>query len=579
MKKRTRLLVVLLLLAFAGLLLYPTINWYFMFSEGQRELALAGKDQVRYHVQDVSNAEQQQLINLFKENQDAELPAELKYLISYAEQRRPENRPAVWTALDIRKAYHQEDRYFEEDLLKDMRDYHYKQVEKYKEVQEGIILKGLDLAGGINIVLAADIEGYKNKLIEEEVDVTNFDERAVMMATMTSLTDRLDNFGLVEPQVRILDENLINVQLPGEYDPTKIYALLLGENSLTFNLIDNEADEQLQTYIAANPGFRPDDPAFDVSNIVRAGLRVVEYTKPDEYGYDQFIKWVVIEETNAITGADIESARTSISDTEGVTVNFNLSNEGTTKFAKFTGANVGKNLAGVLGNKLKFYASIRAEINSPNVQMTGVSQDEATYIAQILQSASLPVNLSVESVESIGSTLGDQAIEIGLLAIAIGLALVVVFMFAYYKGAGLIASVALVLNLAFIIAALSAFNLTLTLTSIAGLVLTVGMAVDANVIIFERIKEEYRLGKSAAASVTAGYEKAFSTIVDANITTFIAALFLSLLGTGPVQGFAITLAVGVFCSVVTAIFITRLMFDFGIENFKSEKLSITWERR
>ena len=158
----------------------------------------------------------------------------------------------------------------------------------------------------------------------------------------------------------------------------------------------------------------------------------------------------------------------------------------------------------------------------------------------------------------------------------IGLGFVLAFMLIYYQGAGVIANLALLLNLFFLVAVLSAFNLTLTLTSIAGIILTVGMAVDANVIIFERIKEEYRLGKSPRAAVKAGYDKAFSTIMDANVTTFIAAIFLSQLGTGPIQGFAVTLAVGIVCSMFTALFVSRLAFDFGVDVFKSSKLSIGW---
>jgi preprotein translocase subunit SecD len=149
-------------------------------------------------------------------------------------------------------------------------------------------------------------------------------------------------------------------------------------------------------------------------------------------------------------------------------------------------------------------------------------------------------------------------------------------MVAYYKGAGIVADLALILNLFFIVSVLSAFNLTLTLTSIAGIILTVGMAVDANVIIFERIKEEYRLGKSPQASVRAGFQKALWTILDANITTFIAALFLSQLGTGPIQGFAVTLAVGIVSSMFTALVVTRLVFDFTTEVLKRKKLSIAW---
>jgi preprotein translocase subunit SecD len=188
----------------------------------------------------------------------------------------------------------------------------------------------------------------------------------------------------------------------------------------------------------------------------------------------------------------------------------------------------------------------------------------------------MPVDLVVESYQSIGATLGEDAIRAGVRAIILGFALVMVFMASYYKGAGFIADLALILNLFFIVSILSVFNLTLTLTSIAGIILTVGMAVDANVIIFERIKEEYRLGKSPRSAISTGFKKAFWTIMDANITTFIAAIFLSQLGSGPIKGFAVTLAVGIISSIFTALFVSRLIFEFFAEVLKRDRLSISW---
>ncbi|NQT59489.1 MAG: SecD/SecF family protein translocase subunit, partial [Bacteroidetes bacterium] len=177
---------------------------------------------------------------------------------------------------------------------------------------------------------------------------------------------------------------------------------------------------------------------------------------------------------------------------------------------------------------------------------------------------------------AVGASLGEDSVRQGINAIAVGFVLVILFMLFYYRRAGLVADTALILNLIIITAVLSAFNLTLTLTSIAGIILTVGMAVDANVIIFERIKEEYRLGKSAEASVKAGFKKAFWTIMDANITTFIAALVLAQLGTGGVKGFANTLAVGIVTSMFTALFVSRLVFDFFVQKVKINKLRISW---
>jgi preprotein translocase subunit SecD len=178
--------------------------------------------------------------------------------------------------------------------------------------------------------------------------------------------------------------------------------------------------------------------------------------------------------------------------------------------------------------------------------------------------------------QAIGASMGEDTIRQGLFALLGGLAVVMVFMLAYYKGAGVNAVVAQVLNIYLMGSILSAFNFTLTLPSIAGFILTIGMAVDANVIIFERMKEELRLGKSRKAAIDAGFDKAFWAIMDSNITTFIAALFLSQLGSGPIQGFAVSLAIGVFSSVFTSLFVSRLIFDFGTDVMHSKKVSVSW---
>ena len=259
-------------------------------------------------------------------------------------------------------------------------------------------------------------------------------------------------------------------------------------------------------------------------------------------------------------------------------MNFQLSNEGGELFYKLTSTNTNELMAVVMDGKVKAQATITEPIRSA-VQIKGFSSADAYALAIVLRTAALPISLDVANQQAIGASLGEDSVRQGLNAIAIGFALVIIFMAAYYRRAGLIADIALLLNLVIILAVLSAFNLTLTLTSIAGIILTVGMAVDANVIIFERIKEEYWLGKSPEASVKAGFQKAFWTIMDANITTFIAAIVLSQLGSGGVKGFANTLAVGIVTSMFTALFVSRLVFDFYIEKVRINRLRISWRNR
>ena len=303
------------------------------------------------------------------------------------------------------------------------------------------------------------------------------------------------------------------------------------------------------------------------------------YTK-DKYGLDEKIigeEYIVVKKEAVLDGKHIKSAKASSDNMTGrpeVIIAFD--DEGSRIFGQVTGQNVGKRLAIVSDNKIKSAAVIREAITGGSCSLSGFGQEEAINIQKVLQTAWLSVPLSIESQQVIGATLGEQAIRQGLKAIAFGLLAIMIFMLIFYKGAGINAVVAQVLNIYIMFSILSAFNLTLTLPSIAGMILTIGMAVDANVIIFERIKEELLLGKSRAVAISTGFQNAFWAIMDSNITTFIAAIFLSQLGTGSIQGFAVTLAIGVISSVFTALFVSRLMFDFNTDVFKSTKVSIGW---
>ena len=307
------------------------------------------------------------------------------------------------------------------------------------------------------------------------------------------------------------------------------------------------------------------------------GLQALGYYTKDDYGIDQFQGWIVVSEDAGLDGIHIDSATVSTDpNTFQPLVLFSLDAEGTTIFAQLTGENTNKLMAVVLDDKVKASAVISDRISGGRVQVTGFEYDEANDLAVVLRTGALPVEMEIRTLQSVGASLGEETIQKGLRAILIGFGLVFVFMAIWYKGAGIIADIALALNLVLLTALLSSFNFTLTMTSIAGLILTVGMSVDANVIIFERIKEELKLGKSRSAAVGTGFRKARWTVLDAQITTLIAALFLSQLGKGPVQGFAVTLAWGIGCSLFTALFVSRLLFDFGTESLKRQKLSIAW---
>jgi preprotein translocase subunit SecD len=258
-------------------------------------------------------------------------------------------------------------------------------------------------------------------------------------------------------------------------------------------------------------------------------------------------------------------------------VTFILSPEGGDIFWQLTSANVHRPMAIVLDDRVRSQATIQTAIRE-RVRLTGFGLEEANNIAMMLRTAGLPVTLEVASQQSIGASMGEDTIRQGLFALLGGVAMVLVFMLVYYKSAGINAVVAQLLNFYVMFSVLSAFSFTLTLPSIAGFILTIGMATDANVIIFERIKEELRLGKSRKAAIEVGFGKAIWAVMDTNVTTFIAALFLAQLGSGPIQGFAVALSVGVFSSVFTALFVSRLIFDFGTDVLGSKTIPISWAR-
>jgi preprotein translocase subunit SecD len=271
--------------------------------------------------------------------------------------------------------------------------------------------------------------------------------------------------------------------------------------------------------------------------------------------------------------ATIASAGTDVSGQW--VVNLEMTPEGARKWSRFTGANIDKQVAIVLDEKIFMAPFIRGKIPGGRTQISGFADaNEAKDISNVLRAGELPAPVYIIEERTVGPSLGSDSITSGRQAMLVGFIIVLIFMVLYYQGSGLIANIALILNLVIVIAILAGMNATLTLPGIAGLILTIGMAVDANVIIFERIREELDLGKTVKAAIDAGYQRAFITILDANITTLIAAFVLAWIGSGPIKGFAITLSAGIICSMFTAVFVTRTVFMMMTANKPLEKLSI-----
>ncbi len=575
MSKRVKLLTIILVLVICGIFLYPTYQWYFSLPKEKIELSSRSREQIREYAYTKAGQDLKVLQDLAATNPEANVPEELDFLKDIAKENyklAEKDIPSSWTVGELLAGFINRD-----EALRSIESYYRDEILGLKEKNEQILQLGLDLSGGMSVLLQADLDSLEERLGHPP---TKDDESQAIVRAMEILNNRIDKFGVTEPQIRRQGDDQILVEIPGAADPDRVDSFLKGKGRLNFHIVDDEATAAWNEYKNTHTGLLLDSEGHPLEPDVLEIGRVVRgfYTK-DEYDVDTYLRDLVIFEEPGLDGAHIVNAQVGNDSLTGKPViNFTLDSEGGDIFFQLTSSNVEKTLAIVLDDKIKAGARISEGIRE-SVRMSGFARQEANDLALVLRTGAMPVDLRINNQQSIGASLGEDAINQGLRAITIGFIAVILFMLIYYLGAGFVADIALVMNLFLIVGILSAFNLTLTLTSIAGLILTVGMAVDANVIIFERIKEEYRLGKSAEASIKSGFQKAFWTVMDANITTFIAAIFLSQLATGPVQGFAYTLAVGIVSSMFTALFVSRLLFDFSTATLGIKKLSISWRTK
>jgi preprotein translocase subunit SecD len=389
-------------------------------------------------------------------------------------------------------------------------------------------------------------------------EVARIKKLAVEQALET-IRNRVDQFGVSEPDIRNQGENRILIQLPGIKDTKRAKELIGRTALLEFKLVDDSV-----TPSQAEAGKLP--PGDELLYKVTVDPATKRTTKTP----------YVVHKRAALTGAYLTDARVKIDSRYNepyVAISFDK--KGARIFERVTGDNVNKRLAIVLDNKIYSAPNINERISGGDAQITGsFTTDEARDLAIILRAGALPAPVKVIEERTVGPSLGTDSINKGLLSMLVGGVLVVVFMVIYYKGAGVVADVALALNILLIAAGLAGFGATLTLPGIAGIILTIGMAVDANVLIFERIREEMHLGKTPRSALDAGFDRATLTILDANVTTLIAALVLFQFGTGPVKGFAVTLSLGVLASLFTALIVSREIFDFILNKRRVQTLSI-----
>ena len=575
MNKRTRFLVLLAVLALCFVFLWPSISWYGRTPKEVQQLALGSTENIKNYAELKAAEDVRKIKKMDLSSELGDEYAWLKKDVSKRYKALDKKAPAELTLKDVLSAYDSE-----LEFLTVFQTRYREEILKAKHYYENSVKLGLDLSGGMNIIVRADLDAALASMGDAVASENASDFKKEAMANaIENLSSRIDKFGLTSPVIRQQGDDRIYIEIPGAAQADAINTLIMGKGILNFRLVDMDATNAFKAYYAQNPAntFNALGELMDPS-IIPADCEVFGEYKKDEYGLDERYDWVVVKKEVALDGQHVKSAIVSSDEfTNQPEVNFQLDSEGAVIFGDFTGAHVGENLAIVSDNKVKSNARIQTAITGGAVSLSGgFSYEEADNIKKVLQTAWLNVPLEVESQQVIGASLGEDAIRAGAKAILLGLGLILIFMLVYYQASGINAVVAQVLNLFMMFSILSAFNLTLTLSSIAGMILTIGMAVDANVLIFERIKEELRQGKTRPVAISMGFDNAFWAIMDSNITTFIAAIFLSQLGTGAIQGFAVSLAIGVVSSVFTALFVSRLMFDFDTDVFHAKKVSIGW---
>ena len=395
---------------------------------------------------------------------------------------------------------------------------------------------GLDLQGGMYVLLRADTSEIPSDKVQDAIS-----------GAIEKVRNRIDTYGVKETSIQLQGSNSILVQVPGVID-RQIVEQLKKVGKLEFKLVAED----------------PSLLAAAVSGEVPEGYELKDYNKMP----------LLLQSKASLTGADLAESFVGFDNYGMSLVRLRLTTEGSKKFAKVTEENAGKRLAIVLDENVMSAPMIREPILSGQAEITGdFSLDESRLLTSVLNSGALPVPLNVEEERSVGALLGSDSIRRGINSIILGAALVVLFMLGYYLLGGVITVICLSLNLIFVLAGLHMFGGTLTLPGIAGMILTLGMAVDANVLIFERIREELEQKKPLTVAVKNGFDRAKRTIFDANVTTLIAALFLYIYGTGPIRGFATTLSMGIIASFFTAVFVGKTIFSFllGI-NLKSFRM-------
>lgn len=373
-----------------------------------------------------------------------------------------------------------------------------------------------------------------------------------------TIRNRIDSLGVTEPTIARqggADGNRIVILLPGVDDPERVKDIIRTTAQLQFRIVEEST---------TGPYVGPDEATVRASMPADVSERVDVLPSPvsNEFGQTVGTQYMAVRKEVPVTGNDLKTARVSQGDLGQPVIAFSFTTDGSRKFGALTTANVKRQLAIVLDGRIQSAPVIDEPIFDSGIIRGNFTDQEARDLALVLRSGALPASLTTLEERTVGPSLGRDSIVDGVSASVAGFILVMIAVVLYYKGAGINAVIALLLNLVIVLGVMSYFGASLTLPGIAGLILTLAMAIDSNVLVFERIREELRAGKSIRAAIEQGFQLAFGTIIDTHLTTVIAALFLFQFGSGPVRGFAVTLLIGLGASVFTAFFVSRVMFDF-----------------
>ena len=395
------------------------------------------------------------------------------------------------------------------------------------------------------------------------------------------IDSRINALGIAEPTLQThgaQSSHQLLLQVPGVQDPERVKEILKGETRLELvHVVSPPNPSPAATYATEAEAIA----SLNSGGTVPPSRRVLPYSERIEKTADpnqqKEKRWVVVEIPAIIDGSELRNATATPSQggrADDYEINFSLKRAGADKFGAWTGSHINEYMGVVLNGEVKSVAFIRSQIFDSGQISGRFTQQSAEDLALTLRSGALPAPIEYLEERTVGPSLGADSIRAGVRASVVGLALVVVFMLFYYRGSGVNAVVALILNMILMLAGLIVFGATLTLPGIAGIILTIGMAVDSNVLIFERIREELRSGKTIPSSVELGFNRAFITIIDTHVTTTVSSLFLFVFGTGPIRGFAVTLVIGLLVNLFSAVYVSRTIFIWLLSRKKMESLSI-----